>query len=615
MSTARPRRLALLSAVVALALVLPSAVAAGSGWKTLEGTHIVAHGEDYSSGAPRAVWFTKLRTSSGEVELVFAGKRPDGFLNGARVRVSGRLADGTLAVGRNKADAQVTAAVAAVTGERRVAVLLLKFAETDPEPYTVAQAEGVIFSNGNSVANYFAEESHGLMTLTGDVFGYYTISINTSACDYTDIGNQARAAATAAGVDLASYTQIQYVHNYLSSCGWSGLAYVPGQDSWLNQALNLRVSAHELSHNFGVHHASTMSCAEGGVRVTLSSNAANCSSSEYGDPFSILGASSTRHTHNQQLASMGWLSGGDLQTITSNGTYEVGAAELASPGAPRAVRVPRGNGTWFVLELRAPFGTYFDNFSADDPAVNGVSIRITYDWGTIIQSQLLDATPATTSFGDAPLAAGQSFFDPLSGVAITTLEVAGGVATVEVSWGADSVAPSTPGNPQVTATGTTTARFSWTASTDDSGVTGYRVSRDGAVLGTVTTTQYNDSGLTPGATYLYSVVALDAAGNESAAATRSHTQPVPDTTPPSAPANFRTTGLTKAKVTFAWNGSTDNVGVVGYRVYRNGALVATVTGTTWTHNRQKTASTYHVVAFDAAGNVSAASNSVTVPRR
>jgi chitodextrinase len=146
-------------------------------------------------------------------------------------------------------------------------------------------------------------------------------------------------------------------------------------------------------------------------------------------------------------------------------------------------------------------------------------------------------------------------------------------------------------------------------------VTGYRVSRNGSVLGTVTTTQYNDSGLTPGATYTYTVVALDAAGNESAAATRSHTQPVPDTTPPSAPASFRTTSLTKAKVTFAWNASSDNVAVAGYRVYRNGALVATVTGTTWSHSRQKTASTYHVVAYDAAGNVSGASNTVTVPKR
>lgn len=615
MSTARPRRLGLLVAALALALVLPSAVAAGGESTTFEGTLVVAHGEDFSRGVPRSIWHYRLRTSSGELTLQLSGPGPEGFLNGARVRVRGTLAGRTLAVGNGKDDAQVTQPAAATTGDRRVAVLLVKFAASDPEPYTVSQAQQVIFSGANSVANYFAEESYGLLNVTGDVFGYFTISITPSACDYTDIANKSRAAATAAGINLSGYTQIQYVHNYLSSCGWSGLGYLPGRDSWLNEALNLRVSAHELSHNFGVHHASSMSCSEGGVRVSLAANAANCSSSEYGDPFSVMGAASTRHTHSQQLASMGWLTGGALQTITSTGTYAIGSADDPNASAPRGVRIARGDGTWLYLELRSPWGSYFDNFSPSDPAVTGVSIRISNDWTTIVQSQLLDMNPATTSFGDAPLAVGMSFFDPVSRATVSTTAVSGGVATVNVSWGADTTPPSTPGNLAVAATGTTTARLTWTASTDNVGVTGYQVRRGGILLGTVTTLQYNDSGLTPGSTYQYAVTAVDAAGNTSSAATRSWTQPTADTTPPSAPTNLRATSLTRAKANLAWNAATDNVGVTGYRVYRNGALVATVSGTTWTDVRQRTASTYHVVAFDAAGNVSGQSNSLSVPRK
>src|SRR5688572_27267232 len=151
MSTARPRHLGLLVATLALALVLPSAVAAGGDWKTLDGTLVVAHGEDFSTGAPRSVWHYTLKASSGEVTLQLAGPRPEGFLNGAKVRVRGTLAGRTLAVGNGKADAQVTQPVAATTGARKVAVLLVKFAPTDPEPYTVAQAQQVIFSNANSV--------------------------------------------------------------------------------------------------------------------------------------------------------------------------------------------------------------------------------------------------------------------------------------------------------------------------------------------------------------------------------------------------------------------------------------------------------------------------------
>ena len=617
MSAPRPHRLGLLTALLGLALVLPSAVAAGAGWRTLEGRLVAAHSDGFGGAeSPRSVWYDTLVTSSGDVQLAFKGKRPESFYNGARVRVRGTMAGRTLTVGAGNGDASVQApALAAVTGEKRLAILLIKFDAAAPEPYTVAQAQGVIFSNNNSVANYFAEESYGLMTVTGDVFGYYTISINTATCDYTDIGNKARAAATAAGVNLANYSQIQYVHTYLSSCGWSGLAYVPGRDSWLNQALNLRVSAHELSHNYGVHHAATWSCTEGGVRVAIASNTANCAMSEYGDPFSVMGSASTRHTHSQQLASMGWITGNGLQTITSAGTYTIGAAANAGATSPRGVRISRGNGTWFYMELRQPFGTYFDNFGPSDPVVNGVSIRVSNDWTTIVQSKLIDTTPATTTFTDAPLAVGASFYDPLSGVSVTTVSVADGIATVNVSWGADSIAPSTPGNPQVAATGASTARFSWTASTDNVGVTGYRVSRDGVVLGTVTGTQYNDTGLVPLTSYLYSVVALDAAGNASGAATRSFTMPQADTTAPTAPTNLRTTTLTKSKVTLAWNASSDAVGVAGYRVYRNGVLAATVTGTTWSQARQKTQTSYYVVAFDAAGNVSGQSNTLVVPKR
>ncbi|HUQ43235.1 MAG TPA: fibronectin type III domain-containing protein [Candidatus Limnocylindria bacterium] len=616
MSRARRYRLSLLTTVLGLTFILPSAVSAGAGWKTVEGRLVVAHGERYNADGSVTRWgaVDKLVTSSGEYALSFTGERPAGFANGAKVRVRGQAGNGTLHVGAAKADTQLVVAAAASTGPKKLAVLLLKFATTDPEPYTVSQTQQVIFSNANSVANYFAEESYGLMTVSGDVFGYFTISINTSACDYTDIGNKARAAATAAGVNLANYTQVQYVHNFLGACGWSGLAYVPGQDSWLNQALNLRVSSHELSHNFGVHHASTMSCTEGGVRVAVSANSANCSSSEYGDPFSVMGSASTRHTHNQQLASMGWITGGNLQTITSAGTYTIGAAENVNATSPRGVRIPRGNtGTWFYLELRQPFGSQFDNFGASDPAVTGVSIRISYDWTTIVQSQLLDTTPGTSSFSDAPLAVGQSFWDPLSQVTVTTTDVTNGVATVNVSWAADGVAPTTPGNLAVAATGTNTARLTWTASTDNVGVTGYEVRRDGILLGTVSTTQYDDSGLTPGSSYQYTVTARDAAGNASGAATRSWTQPTPDTIAPTAPSNLRTTSLTKAKATLAWNASTDAVGVAGYRIYRSGVLQATVTGLTWSQARQRTSSTYYVVAFDAAGNASGQSNNLVVP--
>lgn len=86
-----------------------------------------------------------------------------------------------------------------------------------------------------------------------------------------------------------------------------------------------------------------------------------------------------------------------------------------------------------------------------------------------------------------------------------------------------------------------------------------------------------------------------------------------DTTPPSAPANLAVTGTTSTSASLSWSPSTDNVGVTGYDVYRGSTLVGSPTGTTFT-DTGLTASTqysYTVKAFDAAGNLSSASNAVT----
>lgn len=79
----------------------------------------------------------------------------------------------------------------------------------------------------------------------------------------------------------------------------------------------------------------------------------------------------------------------------------------------------------------------------------------------------------------------------------------------------DATAPSAPTGLVVTGTTATGASLQWTASTDNVGVTGYRVYRDGKLVATAPTTTYTDTGLTPLTTYSYTVAAIDAAGNVS----------------------------------------------------------------------------------------------------
>jgi len=87
-----------------------------------------------------------------------------------------------------------------------------------------------------------------------------------------------------------------------------------------------------------------------------------------------------------------------------------------------------------------------------------------------------------------------------------------------------------------------------------------------------------------------------------------------DTQAPTVPASLSAANTTQTSTTLSWNASSDNVGVTGYKVYRNGVLVTTTTVTTYnaTGLTATTTYTFNVKAEDAAGNVSANSNTATV---
>jgi chitodextrinase len=89
-------------------------------------------------------------------------------------------------------------------------------------------------------------------------------------------------------------------------------------------------------------------------------------------------------------------------------------------------------------------------------------------------------------------------------------------ATAGGGGGTDTQAPTTPASLRVTGTTSTTASLSWAASTDNVGVTGYDVLRNGTRVGTATGTSFTDTGLTPATQFSYTVRARDAAGNLSA---------------------------------------------------------------------------------------------------
>lgn len=183
--------------------------------------------------------------------------------------------------------------------------------------------------------------------------------------------------------------------------------------------------------------------------------------------------------------------------------------------------------------------------------------------------------------------------------------------------GGDTTAPSTPTGLTASGTTSTATSLSWSASTDNVGVTGYEVLRNGTVVGTATGTTYTATGLSPSTAYTFAVRAYDAAGNRSGTSSSvsvTTTAGAGDTTAPSTPTGLAASGTTSSATTLAWSASTDDVGVTGYEVLRNGTVVGTTSSRTYTATglSPSTAYTFAVRAYDAAGNRSGTSGSVGV---
>jgi chitodextrinase len=228
---------------------------------------------------------------------------------------------------------------------------------------------------------------------------------------------------------------------------------------------------------------------------------------------------------------------------------------------------------------------------------------------------LLGSTTTATTFPVTGLTASTTY-----AFTVKAKDAAGNVSVASNTVNVTTLAPDTtaPTAPVLSASGTTdvATNLSWTAATDNTGVTGYDVYKNGVLLGSTTTaTTYAVTGLTASTTYAFTVKAKDAAGNVSAASnTVSVTTQAPDTTAPSVPV-LSASGTTSTTTNLSWTTATDNIAVTGYDVYKDGALLgSTTTATTFAVTGLVASTTYAftVKAKDAAGNVSAASNTVTV---
>ena len=394
----------------------------------VQGTVVGHVADDFAGGRSRSSF--KLHGDAGAPPLNIyfadgaASERDLHGMSGKRAAFEAmRIGDNLLILDRKKVQLEaaggtttsgtVVAAGSVVQGNQLTSSILVNFSDK-ALTCTAADVEGRLFgSTGPTVNNNYLESSRGLVSFSGKAVGPYTINYaSTGTCDYSGWATAANAAAKAAGFDPALYQRVNYVTPGNSTCGWSGLAYMPGKQSWVQSCGSTGVYSHELGHNLSLHHASTPA-------------------SEYGDGSDPMGGARVVDHNGANRTMAGWLPAGAVQDVGTGGSYALASVSTnATAASPQVLRIvkPDTNEYYYVsfrqaLNLDASLSSgYLNNISVHRAA------------GTL----------PTRTYLLQNVAVGGTFTDAVNGITLTNQGVANGTVTVGVGFSGGSCVRSAP---------------------------------------------------------------------------------------------------------------------------------------------------------------------------
>jgi M6 family metalloprotease-like protein len=437
---------------------------------------------------------------AGEVlEVEFAGKEPPGLTSGKKLGLSGVRSGRKMvatevevmdAAQGGDALATTTGATCGPTGQQNVVTILVNLPNYKlGAGMTQDFVRGVLLGNAyagtaqattdRSVNDFWQQASDGQTWIdpaNTQVVGpielnsnFNTNSTGGSFCDYYGLADAAIKAVDSQ-VNFKNFTRVLFVLPKNGACSWAGVANVgcrsmssPGDGSFTASSAwqrsdtmgtrekGVQLTTHEMGHNLGVSHASSRDFGA----EPLGAVGAGGTLNEYGDPTSTMGTwnfgfYASSHAANQ----LRWLGqGSNYQVVESSGTYSIQNFE-GRPAGVKALKVRRGSGNeaWLWIESRQNTGLY--SSALNSSLFTGALIHY-QDSITGGKSHLLDFTPATSSFGDAALQAGQTWTDPYSNVSVTVQSVTAGAMTVAVNYGGVTcvaAAPTVTASPTGTST-------------------------------------------------------------------------------------------------------------------------------------------------------------------
>lgn len=313
-------------------------------------------------------------------------------------------------------------------------VVVLRITSSDGSvPCTKAQLESFFFSTtSKSIRGLYEEASYNAASFLsdGDNNGLIdvhevTIARSTSGlCEHSQIASDANAALSAQGISVSNFDFRVYMMPNNMNCGWAGLgtlgngagnSWVPGQ--YCNYP---DVSAHEIGHNYGLHHAGT---------DTNNDNTLDCT---YCDTSCQMGYAGNgwRHFNSLHKHQMGWIVP-EKQGPLVSGQYRISALEQdpALAQHKQILSAPRASGNSYFVSYREAIGSHSVNLSTNYAG------RVSIHYGT---------TTRGWSYLVKALQDGEIFTDAASGISIQQISHGSGEAEILVSANAAPTPTSTP---------------------------------------------------------------------------------------------------------------------------------------------------------------------------
>jgi chitinase len=223
------------------------------------------------------------------------------------------------------------------------------------------------------------------------------------------------------------------------------------------------------------------------------------------------------------------------------------------------------------LDVSQPSETAFNRAGRSDALAAAWAPNVSYSVGTVVtyDSRSYSCVQAHTSL---------TGWEPPNVPALWSLQSGGG--------GGDTQAPSTPSGLSSPSKSATSVSLSWSASSDNVGVTGYDIYRNGTLAGSSTSTSYTATGLSASTAYSFTVKAKDSAGNVSSASsalsvTTSASGGSSCTAQPGIPSSLSSPSKSSSSVSLSWTAPSagSNCTIQGYDVYNGTTRVAQTTGT------------------------------------